>query len=234
MQSHKTTREVRSTTLSRPISLADHHARRRKARAARIKEEIGNSSHSHTSQQRLCDNIMGVEHDAASFGAYDGNSSCGSKLLDGEHACYSAERCIERSDGGRGVVSPARSSFSSPDLDFEDCYYDSCSNGRSVGATSGYVSRGSATRTSSVGSRASHPSSEDSLVSVDVGYDSSSRFDCSITTSTIDEGISYASNYSSQCQDEEDAIKAGIMDISVFLATYLAGGMSFVIGKFVY
>lgn len=174
---------------------------------------------------------MGVEHDAASFGAYDGNSSRGSKLLDAEHASYSAEQCIERLDRQRGVVSPARSSFSSPDLDLEDSYYDSCSNGRSVEGASGYnISRGSATRTSSVGSRTSYFSSEDSFVSVDVGCDSVSRFD-----STIDEGMSHLPhelNYFSQCQDDEDAIKAGIMDISAFLATYLAGGISFVIGKF--
>ena len=33
-----------------------------------------------------------------------------------------------------------------------------------------------------------------------------------------------------QQDEEEDAVRAGIVDISVFVATYLAGALSFVVG----
>ena len=169
--------------------------------------------------------------------------------MDAEHASYAAEACIgyERVRTKRGVVSPARSSFSSPDLDIEDvARYDTNCN-RSQGSSRYSQSRGSAaggsTYASSAYSQHSRSSggasktssylsaSDDSFVSVDMGYDSSTRFDGSTiaTKSVLEEGRTLPRPPSS---DEEDAIRDGITDISTFIATWLAGALSFIIGMF--
>jgi hypothetical protein len=226
--------------MNRSISLSEHHARRRKARAQR--EQDGSSSSGDSSQ--------GVAHDAACFGVYETprNAPSSAKgrrnnnLVDAEHASYAAEPCIGFYEAGaehpslnkgaqqrlpsRGIVSPPRGSFSSPDVDMEDHY-------SSVSRYSKYddscVSNGGGTRYSlsnygsSKGSTyATHSASDDSFVSVDVGGSDAST----IATSTIDEGRPL-----SPCSDEADAIKAGIVDISAFIASWIAGGLSFIIGE---
>lgn len=244
--------------MNRSISLSEHHARRRKARTLRERDGSSSSSNSGGSSRSCNSEHSGVAHDAACFGAHEarssrGGSSRGSRgRMDAEHASYAAEACIgyesERmSNKKRGVVSPARSSFSSPDLDIEDVSrYDTCA--RSQGTTSRYSQRlgGTASYASSVysqnsrsgaggtKSRTSYPSaSDDSFVSVDVGYDSATRFDGSTiaTNSILEDGGGVPISPRSE---EEDAIRAGIVDISTFIATWLAGCLSFVIGKFWY
>jgi hypothetical protein len=246
--------------MNRSISLAEHHARRRKARALRDKDDCcSNRSSSNSSNS----DHTGVAHDAACLGAYEASStssrtnSRGRRGIDAEHASYAAEQCIgERLPSKRGVVSPpARASFSSPDLDLEDVSrYDSVTSQSIMGGASRFSQRGSAignasysssvysqniSRSSGVAgasvSRASYASaSDDSFVSVDVGYDSATRYDASTiaSNSVLEERGLPPSHHSipRTRSDEEDAIRAGIVDISVFVATWLAGGLSFVIG----
>lgn len=247
--------------MNRSISLAEHHARRRKARALRDKDDCcRNSSSSNSSNS----DHTGVAHDAACLGAYEASSTSSRtnsrrRGIDAEHASYAAEQCIgERLPSKRGVVSPpARASFSSPDLDLEEASrYDSVTSQSIMGGASRFSQRGAArgnasysssvysqniSRSSGAGlagasvSRASYASaSDDSFVSVDVGYDSATRYDAStIASNSVMEERGLPPSHHSiprTRSEEEDAIRAGIVDISVFIATWLAGGLSFVIG----
>lgn len=271
--------------MNRPISLSEHHARRRMARALRERDGdiSGSSSGSNNSsgmQLSRCRNnyrdddsyrsgttsTSGVAHDAASFGAFEDHnptrnplsrgrrntrSSLRNKLVDAEHASYTAEACIgsyneppsqttlapqNKRLPRRGVVAPARSSFSSdPDLDMED-HYSSVSRYGSRCDDYLFATGGSSYPNTSRGTTTSYPSSKgtcnaatssysgDSFVSVDVGYDASTI----ATDSILGEGSGVSLRHE---DDEEDAIRAGIINISAFIASYLAGGLSFVIGE---
>lgn len=272
--------------MNRPISLSEHHARRRMARALRERDGdtsgsssgSNNSSGIHVSRSHsrsYCEDdpfrsgttsTSGVAHDAASFGAFEDHnptrnplsrgrrnprSSPRNKLVDAEHASYTAEACIgsyneppsqttvapqNRRLPSRGVVAPARNSFSSdPDLDMED-HYSSVSRYGSRCDDFTFATGGSSYPNSSRGTTTSYPSSRgtcnatassysgDSFVSVDVGYDASTI----ATDSILGEGSGLSPRHE---DDEEDAIRAGIINISAFIASYLAGGLSFVVGK---
>ncbi|KAL3779315.1 hypothetical protein HJC23_013765 [Cyclotella cryptica] len=293
--------------MNRSISLSEHHARRRKAHAAREKEgrhlpRGSTSIHSSSTEddydnegegdEATHDAYYGIAHDAASFGAYDAplpaprrarsiadgggvrsaiattsGRDVSSDLFDGEHASYTAERCIgyyyegggDTADGlvsrtmrpsnatcssahspQRGIVSPPPTCFSSPEMDMEgQCarYYHVSRRGvhddtavrndrypnRSSSVGGGSISSSVAGGRSSVGSC----TSSETFVSVNVveGEDV-----CSIQS--FEKTPVGGTGRMTPQEEEEDAIRAGIVDISVFVATYLAGGLSFVVGIF--
>jgi hypothetical protein len=242
--------------MNRTVSLFDHARRRKSRKASFPSSDASTSSDSFEYDATGFENVGsgGVAHDAACFGAYDApapsrlprartpsrSGGALNTLFDGEHASYAAERCIGFDEDGhaagrmpppsqrvpprqqRGIVAPVRgASYSNVDVDTEASYYHARNGSKARYNDAGSVAPGSMGGASvsgttfsngsnyNNGSYVSNASSDSSFVSVDV-------------SSTM---------MLNPREEEQDAIRAGIRDISVFVATYLAGGLSLVIGE---